>query len=120
MRAPAPPRGGRSPTPAVTQSILKATADDVHQETIAQGAGFADAFRAVKVAKEIEGVTSDVHEWIPGGFAGKHRDMFVNLLAPSASDTTKITLTNHGPSPVTVSLSTGVFERSGTLSNAWM
>src|SRR5436309_5596002 len=46
--------------------------------------------------------------------------MFVNLLAPSASDTTKITLTNHGPSPVTVSLSTGVFERSGTFSFDWI
>ena len=120
MEAYASAHGGQMPTTAVIQSILKTTADDVHQETIAQGAGFADALRAVKVAKEIEGVTSDVHEWIPGGFAGKHRDMFVNLLAPGASDKTKITLTNHGTSPVTVSLSTGVFERSGTFSFNWI
>src|SRR2546428_585276 len=120
MEAYASAHGGRTPTTAVIQSILKTTADDVHQETIAQGAGFADALRAVKVAKEIEGVISDVHEWVPGGFAGKHRDMFVNLLAPGASDKTKITLTNHGTSPVTVSLSTGVFERSGTFSFNWI
>src|SRR2546427_276843 len=120
MEAYASAHGGQMPTTAVIQSILKTTADDVHQETIAQGAGFADALRAVKVAKEIEGVTSDVHEWIPGGFDGKHRDMFVNLLAPGASDKTKITLTNHRSSPVTVSLSTGVFERSGTFSFNWI
>src|SRR5207244_9394749 len=66
MEAYASAHSGPMPTTAVIQSILQTTADDVHQETIAQGAGFADAYRAVKVGEEDEGVTADVDHGVAG------------------------------------------------------
>jgi hypothetical protein len=119
MEAYAGAHAGAMPSGALVRSILKTTADDVHRETVSQGAGFADAMRAVKAAMEMDGVTADVHEWIPGDYRGVTRDMFLNLLRPGASDSTTITLTNHGTTAATVDLSDGVYARSGTFSFQW-
>ncbi|MEE9197069.1 MAG: S8 family serine peptidase, partial [bacterium] len=108
--------GGMSPTPEMLQAALKTSADDVQQDVLSQGAGFANAWRAVNAMMELDGVTADVHEWVPGGYQGVQRDMFVNLLAAGESDSQVITLTNHGPTPVTVDVSDGVYERTGTFS----
>jgi len=111
--------GGAMPSAELAISVLKTTADDVMQETISQGAGWANAFRAVKAMMDMEGVVADVHEWVAGDYGGVHRDMFVNLLRAGASNTTGITLTNRGTSAATVSLSDGVYQRTGTYSFEW-
>jgi len=111
---------GELPSGAIARSILKTTASDVHRETVSQGSGFANAVRAVNAAMELEGVTADVDEWIPGDFGGVHRDMFLNFLEPGEGATATINLTNHGPSTATVSLSDGIYTRSGTYSFTWL
>ncbi|MFA5892185.1 MAG: S8 family serine peptidase, partial [Actinomycetota bacterium] len=111
---------GAMPPADLVISVLKTTADDVKQETISQGAGWANAFRAVKAMMEMEGVVADVHEWVAGDYGGVHRDMFVNLLRAGDSDAIDITLTNMGTSTAAVSLSDGVYRRSGTFSFEWV
>jgi len=111
--------GGQMPSGALVRSILKTTAQDVHRETVSQGSGFANAVRAVRAAMNIEGVTADVHEWIPGGYGGKPRDMYLNFVRSGATDSRTITLTNRGATAETVTLSDEIYTRSGTFSFEW-
>ncbi len=108
------------PTPETIQAALKTTADDVHQDVLAQGAGFANALRAVNAMMDLDGVTSDVHEWVPGDYLGVHREMFVNLLGAGESDEQNITLTNHGDTSVSVTFSDGIYQRTGTFDFTWI
>ncbi|MFQ5907303.1 MAG: S8 family serine peptidase [Thermoplasmata archaeon] len=108
------------PTPEMIQAVLKTTADDVHQDVLSQGAGFANALRAVNAMMDLEGVTADVHEWVPGDYLGVQREMFVNLLGAGESDEQEITLTNRGDTPVTVDFSDGVYQRTGTFDFTWI
>lgn len=119
MEAYAGANAGAMPSGQLVRSILKTTADDVHRETVSQGTGFANALRAVNAAMGVEGVTSDVHEWIPGGYDGQQRDMFLNFLRPGQSDMATITLTNHGTADATVDLTDGVYGRTGTFAFTW-
>lgn len=108
------------PSPTLLQSVLKTTANDVHQDVLSQGAGLANARRAVTAIMESEGVVADVDEWVPGDYNGVSRDMFLNFLEPGESDTVDITLTNYWGSPVSVALSDEVYQRTGTFSFTWI
>ncbi|MEK6851914.1 MAG: S8 family serine peptidase, partial [Candidatus Thermoplasmatota archaeon] len=87
--------GGVNPTNAFLKEALKSGADDMHRDVLQQGAGWTNASRSVRMAADIDYVSTDVDAWVPGGYLGVSRPAFVNFLTPGVPATTTVRLTNH-------------------------
>ncbi len=92
---------GTPPTAQTVKHFVMQGADDIKHTPFAQGAGFANATKAVKLAigpasSEGGGLTSQVSEWRPGtnpgmGMATEHN---VNLMKPGEYDNDTVGLSN--------------------------
>jgi hypothetical protein len=94
--------GGAVPSPALVKQILTSTADDIQAPADEQGSGLLDAYRAVLAAEEYK---------VPATAAATPDTLLegtpqFNAVAPGGTaETFTEQLTNLGPSPETVSVS---------------
>jgi hypothetical protein len=101
IQAYASSHGGTDPTPAVVKQILVSTATDIDAPATEQGAGLLNVLAAVKLARSIQGTTATP----TAGLLISPNQVNIVQRAQDAV-TKKISLTNSGPSAVTVRLST--------------
>ncbi|ACS89334.1 S8 family serine peptidase [Thermococcus sibiricus] len=102
---------GRWPTAHEVKEILMSTAKNVNHDVFSQGAGFLDAYRAVKLAMNQEGIKVSPSSWQ----AGKtNYPMFANVLYPGESASKTFTVENINPNEnVTVEISAEIFQKIG-------
>lgn len=102
---------GRWPTAQEVKEILMNTAKNVNHDVFSQGAGFLDAYRAVKLAMSQEGIRVSPSSWQ----AGKSEyPMFANVLYLGESASKTFTVENVNPNEsVTVEISAEVFQKIG-------
>ena len=62
---------GTYPDAETAKSILMSGADDINYDAFSQGAGFANADRATKIAQGLDGVSVSPSVWTPGAFRGR-------------------------------------------------
>ncbi len=86
---------GLAPVTETAKAIVKNSADDAHQDPFMTGAGIANALRGVKIANEMDGLTTSIHEWNPGDYHGTSYPSYANVLFPGSSDMVDVTLENH-------------------------
>ncbi|WP_232054698.1 S8 family serine peptidase [Thermococcus sp. 2319x1] len=101
---------GRWPTAQEVKEILMNTAKNVNHDVFSQGAGFLDAYRAVKLAMRQEGIRISPSSWQ----AGKtDYPMFANVLYPGESASKTFTVENVNNESVTIEISAEVFQKIG-------
>ena len=107
---------GAYPDAETAKSILMSGADDVNYDVFAQGAGFANADRATKIAQGIDGISVTPTVWTPGTFRGRAYEAFVSLMSPGESRQGTFTVRNgNRTAPATWTLSDSVFRRTATI-----
>jgi subtilisin family serine protease len=77
---------GQYPSSVVSREIIMSSADNIHYDAVMQGAGIANASRAVQLANERYGVEATPSFWTAGDYRGTHYDAFANILFPGDSD----------------------------------
>ncbi|MCK4443075.1 MAG: S8 family serine peptidase, partial [Thermoplasmata archaeon] len=77
---------GQYPSSAVAREIIMSSADNINYDAVLQGAGIANASRAVQLANERYGVKASPSFWTAGGYRGTHYEAFGNILFPGDSD----------------------------------
>jgi len=102
---------GRWPTAQEVKEILMNTAKNANHDVFSQGAGFLDAYRAVKLAMSQEGIRVSPSSWQ----AGKSEyPMFANVLYPGESASKTFTVENVNPNEsVNVEVSAEIFQKIG-------
>jgi hypothetical protein len=92
------------PNTHTAQAILMAGADDQHNDPFVQGAGLLNALNATNIAGGLNGFYILPSSWAAGDYHGETYPGFANLLHPGQSGSGVFSLTNPGPSPISVSL----------------
>jgi subtilisin family serine protease/uncharacterized protein YfaP (DUF2135 family) len=77
---------GQYPDSVVAREIIMSSADNIHYDAMLQGAGIANASRAVQLANERYGVEASPSFWTAGDYRGTHYDAFANIMFPGDSD----------------------------------
>lgn len=77
---------GLYPTSKVAREIIMSSADNIHYDPVMQGAGIANASRAVQLANERIGVQASPSFWTAGDYRGTHYEAFGNILYPGDND----------------------------------
>ncbi|HTD81765.1 MAG TPA: S8 family serine peptidase, partial [Thermoplasmata archaeon] len=107
---------GAYPDGETAKSILMSGADDVNYDVFSQGAGFANADRATRIAQRLDGVSVTPTVWTPGTYQGRAYEAFVSLMAPGQSRPGTFTVRNANiTTPATWTLSDSVFRRTATV-----
>src|SRR5207247_4690499 len=89
---------------------------DVNYDVFSQGAGFANADRATRIAQRLDGVSVTPTVWTPGTYQGRAYEAFVSLMAPGQSRPGTFTVRNANiTTPATWTLSDSVFRRTATV-----
>lgn len=107
---------GFAPSAVEAKRILKNAADDAYQDPFLAGAGIANAFRGVLIANDTDGLSLSIDEWNPGDYGGTDYPSYANLLMPGDSDMIAVTLENHRPIPMDVTIEDAVMVLNDTLS----
>lgn len=76
---------GQYPDSAIAREIIMSSADNIHYDAMLQGAGIANASRAVQLANERYGVEASPSFWTAGDYRGTHYDAFANILFPGGN-----------------------------------
>jgi len=113
---------GRWPTSQEVREILMSTAKNVNHDVFSQGAGFLNAYRAVKVAMHMDGIVVSPSSWQAGktDYQG-----LANVLYPGESDTQVFEVENMNSTSATeVNISAEVFQKIGevefdVVGNSW-
>ncbi|GAB4529680.1 MAG: hypothetical protein Fur0018_16430 [Anaerolineales bacterium] len=87
---------GRYPGWQEAADVLRSSADDLHNDPLAQGAGLPDAFRSVQVAAGDYGVTVSPAVLVGGDFRGQTCPGCGRGVSPGAVFTLPVTVTNRG------------------------
>ncbi|HLE45632.1 MAG TPA: S8 family serine peptidase [Thermoplasmata archaeon] len=104
------------PDAETAKSILTGGADDINYDVFSQGAGFANADRATKLAQNLDGVRATPTLWTPGTFRGREYEAFVALMSPGTSAAKSFAVRNENrTAPATALLSDSVFRRTATI-----
>ncbi len=77
---------GQYPTSSVAREIIMSSANNINYDAATQGAGIANASRAVQLANDRHGVSVSPSFWTAGSYRGEHYDAFANILFPGDSD----------------------------------
>lgn len=85
---------GQYPTSKAAREIIMSSADNIHYDAVLQGAGIANASRAVQLANERYGVKASPSFWTAGDYRGTHYEAFGNILFPGDSDNTTFQIYN--------------------------
>lgn len=96
----------RSPTQEEGKLLLMASASDVGNDPFLQGAGLVNATRGVELAGSKRGILPGVSELRPGTYRNESFPGFPRLLQPGEENTTQLVLTNVGPEPLEVEVTT--------------
>ena len=94
----------RYPTWQEAADLLRASAEDVHNDPLVQGAGLPNAFRAVQVARGEYGVAVSPSVLIAGEGSGITCRTRGCGLTPGSVITLPVTVTNRGGVPLTIDL----------------
>ena len=92
------------PDTQTAQAILMAGADDQHNDPFVQGAGLLNALNATNIAGGLDGFYILPSSWAAGDYQGEQYPAFANLLHPGQSSASAFSLTNTGPTPISVTL----------------
>ena len=104
------------PDAETAKSILTGGADDINYDVFSQGAGFANADRATKLAQNLDGVRASPTVWTPGTFRGREYEAFVALMSPGSSAAKTFAVRNENrTAAATALLSDSVFRRTATV-----
>ncbi len=107
---------GVYPDGETAKSILMSGADDVNYDVFSQGAGFANADRATRIAQRLDGVSVTPTVWTPGEYRGRAYEAFVSLMSPGQSRQGTFTVRNaNRTAPATWTLSDSVFRRTAAI-----
>jgi hypothetical protein len=101
------------------RSIIMNSCDDIKYDILQQGAGLVNAERAVDIASNSAGVSTDTSNWIPGSFEGVKYEAFTRLMFPGQSETKDIQVTNHGLAPTNVTILDSVHKKTGEMKFNW-
>lgn len=106
---------GRWPTYEEARALLANGATDLNYDTLVQGAGSVNADRATRLAAGLDdgGVRVTPDAWSPGGYRGLKAPAFQQVMHPGDRDTTTLTVTNPGASPVDVTVTDSWMQRTG-------
>ena len=104
---------GTFPTGSMIRNILMSSADNINYDILKQGAGFANADRATKIASGTSGLLVSPEFWVPGDYRGIEYDAFTKIMYAGSSDSKVFTVKNRGSSSVTANISDGVFTKTG-------
>src|SRR2546426_4336119 len=108
--------GGAWPDAETARSILMSGADDINYDPFSQGAGFANADRATRIAGGLDGVSVTPTVWTPGTYRGRAYEAFVSLMSAGETRQGTFTVRNaNRTAPTTWTLSDSVFRRTGTI-----
>jgi hypothetical protein len=106
---------GQYPDSATAREIIMSSADNIHYDAMVQGAGIANASRAVQLANERYGVEASPSFWTAGDYRGTHYDAFANILFPGGNSSKIFQVSNAdqlNSTQVTVSDETHVRTKS--------
>lgn len=104
---------GAWPTYDQAKALLKSGATDVNYDPTAQGAGLVNADCATDLAAGLGGAYVMPDDWRPGDYRGQEYPFFAHIMYPGDSDTQTFTVTNPGPTDVTLDLSDAFLSRIG-------
>jgi hypothetical protein len=107
-------RNGRWPTFEEARAILMSGARFNGYDTLTVGGGVLDAGDAVRIAAGLHGIYGLPGEWRAGGYEGKNRPAFPNVVRPGDTAAGRITLKNPSDKDVTVQLSAQQLRRIGS------
>lgn len=107
-------KAGRWPNWEEARAILMAGSRFAGHDVFTAGAGVVDAADAVRVAAGLGGIFAQPSSWSAGGYQGKNRPAFANVLAPGETASTRISLHNPSSRAVTVRLSGQWLRRLGS------
>ncbi len=96
---------GRWPDWEEARALLMGGARFAGYDTFTSGAGTLDAGDSVRAAAGLGGIYALPSAWSAGGYGGRNRPAFANLVEAGRPTTVSLTLHNPGPEPVTVRLS---------------
>jgi PKD repeat protein len=85
---------GVYPTSEQAREILMSTADNINYDPLVQGAGFANALRATKVANDVSGLSFTPAFWNAGSYRGTDYGSFAHIMHPGDTDEISISVNN--------------------------
>ncbi len=102
------------PSYDTARALIKSGATDVDNDPSTQGAGLLNADRATDLAGALGGAYILPDEWRAGDYRGRDYAAFAHIMYPGASDVQTFTVTNPGPTSVTLNLSDAYLTRIGS------
>ncbi|MCK5397509.1 MAG: hypothetical protein KAJ33_04605, partial [Thermoplasmata archaeon] len=107
------------PDADIARQIVTSSCDDLKYDVLVQGAGLINAERAVDVAMETAGITTDTPYWVPGDFEGVKYEAFTSLMYPGETDNTTIRINNHGSADADITIRDQIHVKTGEFTAEW-
>lgn len=110
---------GTWPDYEIARSILMSGAQDMHYDTLIQGAGAVDGNRAVDIASGAAGTFVWPSTWEAGGYQGQQAPGFTNVVLPGESSEQWFYITNPSDTPLNLTVGDQWLQKIGTWEEEW-
>jgi WD40 repeat protein len=108
-------RTARAPTVSEVRSLLLSGADDAGHDVLAQGAGYLNVSRSVRLAARTANAGLEVSPpmWHPGTYRGNTHEAFTRLLYAGDTSQLALTVSNRGTASITANLEAVAYRKVG-------